>query len=126
MREGACADSTSCRRARVIATYSALSSSRWRSALSCASASSWQAGGRVSLARNEKRHGAGASPGHSTITPMLSGFCGPASVSSSSTVSASSPLAPCTVSRFTASTSCTAGAAMPPAFIARTKAYGVG
>jgi hypothetical protein len=36
---------------RVIATYSALSSSRWRAASSSARAAVWQLGGRVSLAR---------------------------------------------------------------------------
>ncbi|MDT4861330.1 hypothetical protein FQZ97_959320 [compost metagenome] len=107
--------------ARVRATYSALSSSSARACCSSSSALAAQAGGDFSLARNTKRRGAASSPGQSTSTPMFSGREGPASVSSMSTVWASSPLAPWMVSRRTAHGVCTGVALMPPALSARTR-----
>ena len=68
---GSSEDSTSCCRARVMATYSAFSSSRARAVLSACSAATALGGGRVSLARNMKLRGAAASPGQSTSTPMV-------------------------------------------------------
>ena len=120
--DGTTEEITSWCSARVMATYKAFSSSLARAACSTASASALQAGGRVSLARKAKRHGAGASPGHSHRAPMLSGRLGRPSVSSSSTVGASSPLAPCTVSSRTTPSAATAGPRMPPALSARTNA----
>ena len=112
-------------RARVSATYRALSSSRWRSVVSIAKVSTAQAGGWLSLARNTNLTGAADSPGQSTSTPMVSSFRGWVPVSNSSTVSASKPLAPWIVSRRTAFSTAAAGACTPPALRARTKAYGV-
>ena len=106
--------------ARVSATYKALSSSSERACCSSASAMAAQAGGFFSLARNTKRRGTGASPGQSISTPMLSGRDEPVSVSSMSTVWASSPLAPWMVSRRTAPGLCVGVALMPPALSART------
>ena len=98
------------------------SSSRLRACCSAASVASALGGGLDSLAKKMKAEGAGCSPGQSTSTPMVSAFCGRVSVSSSSTQSASSPLAPCTVSRRMACASARPGARTPPFFMARTNA----
>ena len=98
-------DSTSRCLARVSATYSTLSSSRARARCSRASACA-HAGRHAAFAGQEDEGaGASASPGQSSSTPMVWARCGGASVSSSSTSGASSPLAPCTVSSCTASAS---------------------
>ena len=124
-RDGAMDDTTSVARARVIATYKALSSSRLRWVSSNCTASTAQAGGRFSLTRNRKRRGWLACAGQSTSTPMLCAAGSGVSVSSSSTASASNPLAPWMVSRRTASGSTAAGACTPLALKARTSPYGL-
>ena len=97
-RCGTTLDSTSCCLARVIATYRAFNSSRLRAASSVANASTTLGAGRLSLAKKTKLAGATASPGQSTSTLMVAARLGSASVSSISTSSASSPLAPWMVS----------------------------
>ena len=87
-------DITSVLRARVMATYSALSSSRARAACSACSTDCAHAGGFFSDTKNTNFCGAAAAPGQSISTVMLSALRGAVSVSSSSTASASRPLAP--------------------------------
>ena len=85
-----------------MATYRAFSSSRVRAALSVASRSCALGGAAFSLTKNTIWRGAAASPGQSISTAGPLGGVGALWVSSSSTVSASKPLAPCTVSNCTA------------------------
>ena len=125
VRRGAAAtaDSTSSPRARVVATYSALISSRWRAACSSASASA-AAGRRLLLAGDEHEAPRAPAPRPATrpARPWSARAAPCASVSSISTSSASRPLAPCTVSSCTASAAASEGARTPPARSARTSA----
>jgi hypothetical protein len=117
---GSVCDTTRRCRARVIATYRPLISSRPRSRRSRCSSASSAGGMRASLLTKAARRGAGASTGQSTSSAERSGWRRSGQTSTRYTTSASRPLAPCTVSSCTAPAGTWGGAFSRPCLSART------
>ena len=114
---------TSHSRARVMATYRPLSSSRAAASVSRSHRLSSDFGMRDSLCRKATRLGAASSTAHSTSTTPRPGGRASGSASATTTARASRPLAPCTVSSCTAADGAAACARTAPARSARTKPY---